>query len=283
MKTYSKTPAPDEEVETIPCPVCGKTHFDRKWEISGSRFVTCLSCGLLLQNPRPQHTSLALRYDAEYCAYEIQNQESFFNLMLLGLHDAAFFENIVPTLPSFRRILDVGCATGRLLRYFKEKGWETAGVEICEESAEYGNREYGVNITVASMGEFEFPDESFSTVHASHLIEHVDNPSLLVAEVSRVLMPGGVFVCVTPTTDGFQARLFNSSWRSAIPDHMTLFSLRTLKRLLGNASLHVELVRTWGGLAAGTAPLWIKKPIDYLAKRWGFGDVLLVVARKPRE
>jgi len=283
MKTFSKTPAPDEKVEVIPCPVCGGAYFDEKWEIAGSHFVNCRTCGLLLQNPQPLRASLALRYDAEYCAYEIQNQETFFSLMLLGLQDAAFFENIAPTLPSPRKILDVGCATGRLLRHFKEKGWETAGIEICKESAEYGNREYGVNIAVTSMGEFGFPDESFSTVHASHLIEHVDNPTMLAAEVARVLAPGGVFICVTPTTDGFQARLFGSSWRSAIPDHVTLFSLKTLTRLLSNVSLHVELVRTWGGLAAGTVPHWIKKPIDYLAKKWGFGDVLLVVARKPRK
>jgi hypothetical protein len=39
-------------------------------------------------------------------------------------------------------------------------------------------------------------------------------------------------------------------------------------------------VKTWGGLAAGTAPGWLKKPVDRLAKKWNFGDVILVVARK---
>jgi SAM-dependent methyltransferase len=233
-----------------------------------------------MQNPQPVRDALAARYDAEYFTYEIKNQETFFNLMLLGLQDADFFKRIAPTLPPPVRILDVGCATGRLLKHFKDAGWDTAGAELCRESAEYGNREYGVNISAAPLEQSGFPDGNFSVVHASHLIEHVDDPAAFAREVARVLVPGGVFICVTPSTDGFQAGLLGSAWRSAIPDHVTLFGRRTLIRLLRDAGLRAETVKTWGGLAAGTAPGWLKKPFDRLAKKCNFGDVMLVVARK---
>ena len=32
---------------------------------------------------------------------------------------------------------------------------------------------------------------------------------------------------------------------------------------------------TWGGLAKGTVPDFIKRPADRMAKRFGFGDVVL--------
>ncbi|RKX78117.1 MAG: class I SAM-dependent methyltransferase, partial [Spirochaetes bacterium] len=54
-----------------------------------------------------------------------------------------------------------------------------------------------------------------------------------------------------------------------------------LTQLLKNSGLEVELVRTWGGLAVGSVPGWIKKIADVLAKKWNFGDVVLVLARKP--
>lgn len=281
MKTFSKTPAEGEDFRIISCPVCGSGEFRNKWEIEGASFVSCLDCGLIIQNPQPVRDALAARYDAEYFTYEIENEESFFTLMMLGLKDAGFFENIVPTLPEERRILDVGCATGRLLRHFKQSGWETAGAELCRESVEYGNRVYGVNIKAAPMEEAGFTDAGFSVIHASHLIEHVDDPAAFTNEVTRLLMPGGVFICVTPSTDGMQAKLFGSSWRSAILDHVTLFNKRTLSRLLGNSGLKVETVKTWGGLAVGISPAWLKKPVDKLAKKWNFGDVVLMVARKP--
>jgi hypothetical protein len=37
---------------------------------------------------------------------------------------------------------------------------------------------------------------------------------------------------------------------------------------------------TWGGLAKGSAPAAVKRPADFLAKRMGFGDVVLMLARK---
>lgn len=281
MKTFSKQPGASEMARKIQCPVCKGSNFRRSWEIPGASFVLCRDCGLILQNPQPVRDALAARYDKEYFAYEIENEESFFNLMLLGLEDSGFFTDIAPGLPAGKRILDVGCATGRLLNHFKELGWDTAGAELCLESVAYGNNTYDVNIQASPMEDAGFADSSFSVVHASHLIEHVDDPSMFADEVARVLVPGGVFICVTPSTDGFQARLFQSSWRSAIADHVSLFNKKTLKKLLADSGLVVETVKTWGGIAAGTVPLWLKKPLDKLAKRLNFGDVVLVVARKP--
>ena len=127
--------------------------------------------------------------------------------MLLGLEDASFFGSVVPTLPPINRILDIGCATGRLLSHFKSLGWETRGADLCAESAAYGNEKYGVGIQVGDLLSLDFPSRHFSVVHASHLIEHVDNPALFADKVARILTEEGVFICVTPTIDGFQARL----------------------------------------------------------------------------
>ncbi len=282
MKTFSKIPDGGEAYRVINCPVCGSGKFRDKWDIDGASYVSCRNCRLILQNPQPIHEALSARYDSEYFNYEINNEESFLKLMLLGLHDAGFFEHIVPSLPDKRKILDVGCATGRLLNHFKQSGWDTAGSELCRESVDYGNRNYSVNIKAAAVEDAEFSDAEFSVVHASHLIEHLNSPDAFVDEVARVLIPGGVFICVTPSVDGLQARLFGSSWRSVIPDHVSLFSKRTLSRRIEGAGLEVELVRTWGGLAVGTAPAWLKDFADKLAKKWNFGDVVLMTARKPR-
>lgn len=280
MKTFSKSPADSESLETVLCPVCGGSNFSRRWCIEGVPYVTCRRCTLVLQNPRPVSEALAARYDEEYFRYEIDNEENFFRLMMQGLRDICFFENVANTLPMPKRILDVGCATGRLLHHFKQLGWHTSGVELCIPSAEYGNGKYEVGIHIGDLESAVFPDDHFSLVHASHIIEHVDDPAAFAEELHRILIPGGVFVCVTPSVDGFQARLFREKWRSAIPDHVTLFNKNTLRRLLKNQGFFVEAVRTWGGLGAGTAPGWIKNIADRMAKKTGFGDVVLMMGRK---
>ncbi len=280
MKTFSKKPAAEEQSGYIHCPVCRSNRFRPRWNLGKSIFVTCRNCGLILQNPQPLRGHLAARYDAEYFEYEKKNEETFFSLMSLGLEDIDFFGSIAPGLPGPPAVLDIGCATGRLLKHFKDAGWATAGAELCVESANYGNAEYGVGIRNAALEDAGFESCSFSAVHASHLIEHVDDPAAFASEVFRVLRPGGVFVCVTPRADGLQARFFGSSWRSVIEDHVTLFSRRTLRQLLENAGFVIEKQCSWGGLAAGSVPLWVKRPVDRLAKKWNFGDVILMLARK---
>jgi hypothetical protein len=87
-------------------------------------------------------------------------------------------------------------------------------------------------------------------------------------------------VATTPNIDGLQARLFRERWRSAIADHLCLFSKKTLRRLLAASGFRVLKTQTWGGLAAGTAPGWLKRSADLLAKRLGFGDVVLMLVAK---
>ena len=117
-------------------------------------------------------------------------------------------------------------------------------------------------------------------IHSSHLIEHVPDPRAFIREIKRILLPGGQAIITTLNISGFQARLFRQRWRSAIADHLTLFSISTLKRLFREGGFKVLKIRTWGGLAVGTALLIIKNPADYLAKKFGFGDVMLFLVEK---
>jgi SAM-dependent methyltransferase len=131
------------------------------------------------------------------------------------------------------------------------------------------------------LEENHFPRESFDAVLASHLIEHLNDPRGFVREVFAVLKKGGRFYVTTPNISGFQARIFGSRWRSAIFDHLYLFSAKTLSRLLESAGFVIEKKASWGGLAAGTAPRRVKALFDRAAKRFGFGDVMILRARRP--
>jgi SAM-dependent methyltransferase len=102
----------------------------------------------------------------------------------------------------------------------------------------------------------------------------------LVREVYRILKPDGRFFITTPNVTGFQALLFGSRWRSAIFDHLYLFSKTTLPRLLKQNVFSIEKIATWGGLAAGTAPTPVKHLFDKAVKCFGFGDVMVIRAKK---
>jgi 2-polyprenyl-3-methyl-5-hydroxy-6-metoxy-1,4-benzoquinol methylase len=239
-------------------------------------------------NPQPLPREVERRYTAawgkDYLAYELEREKDFLALQELGLNDTGFtaLEAELKQSRTKPRFLDVGCATGALLARLRDRGWEVQGVELCRAEAEYARRERGLAIADRPLEEAGFAAESFEVVHASHLIEHLNRPELFAAEAARLLVPGGVLLITTPNIAGFQARLFGPGWRSAIFDHLYLFSVKSLSRLLANNGFAIETVITWGGLAGGAGPRILKRILDPAAKRFGFGDVMMVRAlRRP--
>lgn len=280
MKTYSSKPDKERYIENI-CKICGSSDYNEYLKSDDYRFVQCRSCDFVYQNPVPVFSDLKKRYTQSYFEYELNNEENFFNLMKLGLKDIGFDSMPADSFQN-RNFLDIGCATGMLCAYIKEKGWNVKGVDICKESAFYGKEKRGVDIFAGTLEEAGFPDSYFSFIHFSHLIEHVPDPVSLLLEVRRILAHKGIAVITTPNKDGFQAWLFKNKWRSAIADHLYLFSKATLSRLLDNTGFLIYKIITWGGLAAGTAPKLMKNTMDYLAKKFGFGDVMLFLVKKKK-
>lgn len=280
MKTFSKRPGTGERMRERSCPVCGSPRVRAHWECDGFRFVRCSGCGLVYQNPQPLFDDLRGRYDQEYFAYERENEEQFFRLMMLGLQDVGFFHE-EERLRALGPFLDIGCATGRLLAEMRRRQWNVLGVEVCEPAARWGREQRRLDMRTGTLEESALPTESVAVAHFSHVIEHVPDPRAFLQEVHRVVMPGGIAVIVTPDAAGFQARLFGSEWRSAIADHMHLFSFATLRRLCRSLGFTVVRKRSWGGLAAGTAPGWLKRIADTVLKQANWGDVMAVLCRKP--
>jgi SAM-dependent methyltransferase len=278
VKTYSERPGV-ERTRRIRCPLCGRDAPRPFLTGEGYRFVRCGGCRLVYQNPQPVLDDLRRRYGEGYYAYELENEANFFHLMKLGLQDIDF-DRLASRIVPPRRFLDVGCATGMLLAHLRDRDWDVQGVEVCRESAQHGIRERGLDIRIGTLEEARLADASLAVIHFSHLIEHVPDPLGLLREVSRILSDGGYVIVTTPNVDGFQARLFGRRWRSAIADHLVLFSKRTLRAILVQSGFRVLRLSTWGGLAKGTTPGWLKRAADALAKRFGFGDVVLMLAVK---
>lgn len=279
MKTFSKTPSENERVQKIECPICHHDKYIKLWDLDTFKYAKCPKCSLVYQNPQPITEDIHERYDDEYFSYEITNEKNFLNLILLGLNDVGFKPSKIEY--GSKKILDIGCATGLFLEHMKTLGWDTYGVEVCGSAAEYGNKNRGVNIFTGIVENAPIEEESMDIIHLSHVIEHLNEPDKFVKKIATLLKPGGVIYCTTPNIDGFQARLFKDKWRSAIADHMVLFSVNTLKRIFLESGFIIEKHKTWGGLCADSGyHKVIKRILDKTAKPMGFGDVVIIKAIK---
>lgn len=132
-----------------------------------------------------------------------------------------------------RRVLDLGCRAGALTRAYAE-GNEVVGLDVDRAALAEAAR-LGIETMVADVEQpLPFPDESFDAVAAGELVEHVREPEALLAEIRRVLRPGGTFVGSVPNFYRLRNRLSFLAGRPLDhdPTHLHVFAPRDLRTLL---------------------------------------------------
>ena len=92
------------------------------------------------------------------------------------------------------RALDVGCSAGFIADELAISGATTVGVDIDEPGLAKARERFGdrVDFRVARGEALPFEDDSMDVVVLNHIYEHVVNPEAVVADIHRVLRPGGV-------------------------------------------------------------------------------------------
>ena len=121
-------------------------------------------------------------------------------------------EPFVPLRPP-ARVLDIGAAQGVTLTAYAKRGYQAVGVEPWEPAIEVSRelaRATGVHLDIRpGVAEaLPFEDESIDFVNAYSVLEHVDDPDLVLREAFRVLRrPGAFLFSTTSAISPFQVEI----------------------------------------------------------------------------
>ncbi|HVX68247.1 MAG TPA: class I SAM-dependent methyltransferase [Mycobacteriales bacterium] len=262
-QTPGQDPAAPIETEDVPCTGCGahddevlfegREHEYRNTTNAMFPIVRCKECGLVRLNPRPAVSELGRIYPAEYYAYHLVHDDGgapgLGERIKAKRYQKRFRKLLERAAPGNgpARVLDVGCADGRLLTWYRDaipgRTIETYGIDIGEEAVERAKA--AGHIAVAGRFEMdkELPDGTFDLIVASHVIEHVDDPVGFARRAAELLKPGGVFMFATPNVDSADVRRFGRFWGGwHFPRHWTLYDPQSAQRLADRIGLNVEQI-----------------------------------------
>ena len=142
------------------------------------------------------------------------------------------------------RVVDLGCAAGAVTHFLSGFGCRVVGVDSEQLAIETARSLFpGLEFAQADVAELPFADASFDKAVAADLVEHLSDESFarMLAEVHRVLVPGGTLSIYTPNPEHLIERLKARDFILAQnPTHIGLRDAQTLAAFLVSAGYDVE-------------------------------------------
>jgi ubiquinone/menaquinone biosynthesis C-methylase UbiE len=95
-----------------------------------------------------------------------------------------------------RRVLEVGCGQGAFAQRLRDRGFDVTATDQSAHMVELTEAR-GVRARRADVQSLPFGDQAFGVVAANYMLYHVPDLPRALAEIVRVLRPGGALVAVT--------------------------------------------------------------------------------------
>ncbi|MBC8343983.1 MAG: class I SAM-dependent methyltransferase [Bacteroidetes bacterium] len=140
-----------------------------------------------------------------------------------------YYSKILNKLINTGKVLDIGSASGFVLKGFTEMDWDGVGVEPNKSMAEYGRSELNLNIHNTSFEEFE-SEEKFDLIIMIQVIGHFYDLHKVLNKSHQLLKDDGLILVESWDRDSRVARLFGESWHEySPPSVLHWFSIKSIQ------------------------------------------------------
>lgn len=222
------------------CLICGENKkispFLKKGDFI---YFKCRNCSFIFQYIENRSSVLQDIYNKK------ENFSSYFNNYKIYI---AHFIRILKSIERFKKtgkILDIGCGIGLFLYMAKIRKWQEYGIEISNYASDFALKKLKLNVTnTNSLGAFS--DNCFDVIILNHVLEHLENPLLILSSVEKKLKEDGILFIGVPNIYGVLPKVMKNKWNLLQPhQHIYQFTPKSLKLLLKKfgfkpVNLHTE-------------------------------------------
>ena len=146
--------------------------------------------------------------------------------------------NLVSKFITKGKVLEIGSATGVMLKLFKDRGWETLGVEpsgSCKEA-----KKKKISVVNSTFEKAELRQDYFDLVVLNHVLEHLSDPKVVLKKIYLILKKQGIVFVDVPNFGSLASRLMGKKWPYLLPEeHKHQFTKNKLTNLLNDSGLEV--------------------------------------------
>jgi ubiquinone/menaquinone biosynthesis C-methylase UbiE len=175
--------------------------------------------------PKPrQATSVPLRDIVQHFNDAAEDEENFPSTIDSRIYHVQLLLEYFGDLNG-KRVLDVGCGKGRFARVLAERYPQASMVGFDLAEAMLRHVPASVRACAGSMTALPFPAGTFDCAYATESLEHAVEIDVAIAEMCRVVRPGGRIVIIDKNVEQW-GRLNTPEWEK-------WFGRKELEKLLG--------------------------------------------------
>lgn len=237
---------------SVTCPLCHAKRIKRLFPVrttsSDFYIVQCTRCGLAQTSPLPTDDDLN-RHDTSLYYGTTSNKflpiiqkvrEKLMNMRV------QYYLSLIPRSDKRPKILDVGCAEGRLLKAFSDSGCECFGIEHPAYPTKRFIDRDRITYLRNDLGSIQLEKGSFDLIFLWHVLEHMDDPNIVLRSLTGLLSPRGLLILSVPNFACSEAHYFKESWfHLDVPWHKYHFNMDSLKYVSDKNNLRIIRVGTF--------------------------------------
>lgn len=163
------------------------------------------------------------------------NKQYFTDRDYLDLHIAQSLRILMKD-NGLKKVLDVGCGTGKLVKFLNDNEFQAFGCDTSEIAIKAAQRNNKKNtILKASATKLPFKNNSFDLIASISTIEHLTQREviLFLRQAYRVLKPNGLLFIITPNYASPMRFILGKKWFGYLdPTHTTFFTPSSLSKAL---------------------------------------------------
>ena len=211
---------------------------------------------MVVETKHKEEVALQAENDRLYKEPPIRDDDRAYACIAQQLHRIA---------PKADSILDVACGGGYFLRELHRLYGPQArlsGIDLSGEALSLARKEFPEATYAQSVAEeMKFEPRSFDAITCLGSLEHFLNIAQALAEIKRVLKPGGIFLAMVPNIMWYQdvfSVLFTKNRKSRNQTHELFASYGEWKEMLEQNGFEVVQSLKYNGIAKASWKQWLK-------------------------
>lgn len=117
----------------------------------------------------------------------------------IDFSDSSYLDEFLSYIHTGKRILDLGCGTGRITAYYGGKGFDVVGVDLSREMLDIARKKYPkIDFRLDDIRKINFLENKFDAISFSYSFFHLEEKDVLsvLDKINKILKSNGVLFLV---------------------------------------------------------------------------------------